>query len=181
MYRRYLQYWRVFFLLYLTRIACLRHLWDVRPYVLLSVFMFSGPFVEVFSSSSLKMVPSILQLHALITLMRFLLYCLASSRFLVLPRYTIKIFLRLFDGVRLHYSTVFVSFLFSERSDFFLIWLSYSFRYLSFSVSHYHHGIFLCRIPSLYLDCISSLLVLGFPVLFHFWYAVWCHLRTLGG
>ena len=40
---------------FLTYIICLYHPWDVRPYALSWVFLFSGPFVEVPS----KMVPSI--------------------------------------------------------------------------------------------------------------------------
>ena len=42
----------------------------------------------------------------------------------------------MFDGVRFQYSLVFVRFLFSERSDFVLIWLFYSFRHLWFTAFH---------------------------------------------
>ena len=34
--------------------------------------------------------------------------------------------------------------------------------------------IFICQIPFLYPDCILSLHVLGFPILFRFWQKVWC-------
>ncbi len=34
--------------------------------------------------------------------------------------------------------------------------------------------IFLCQIPFLYLDCIFSQFVLGFPIRFRFWQKVWC-------
>ena len=47
--------------------------------------------------------------------------------------------LRLFDNVRFQYSHGFVIFLFSKRSDSFLIWQFNSFRYLSFSTFHYEH------------------------------------------
>ena len=58
-----------------------------------------------------------------IPLMSFLLYILFSRSFLVFLRYSFKFFyfyLHLFDGVRFKYSQVFVSFLFSECSIFFL-------------------------------------------------------------
>ena len=41
-----------------------------------------------------------------------------------------------------------------------------------FSLLAWH--IFLWQIPSLCSFCIFSLLVLGFPILFHFWQKVWC-------
>ena len=50
--------------------------------------------------------------------------------------------LRSFDGVHFQYSQVFVFFLFSKRSDSFLIWHFYSFRYFPFSIFHYVHGTF---------------------------------------
>ena len=50
------------------------------------------------------------------------------------------IHLHLFDGVHFQYSQVFVRFFSSKCSDFFLIWLLYSFRYLSFSASYYSQG-----------------------------------------
>ena len=64
---------------------------------------------------------------------------LVSSSFLVLLRYICCFFfhLRLFDGVRFQYSQVFISFLFSEHSDFFLIWYFYSFRLCRFSFNSF--------------------------------------------
>ena len=59
--RRYLQCWRVLVLfLFLTHKIDLHPLWDVWFYASKWVFLFSGPFVEVLSSS-LRMVLSILQ------------------------------------------------------------------------------------------------------------------------
>ena len=58
-----------------------------------------------------------------IPLMRFLLKCFVSRSFLVCMKYSFLIFyfhLPLFDGVCFQYSQVYVSFLFFERSDFFL-------------------------------------------------------------
>ena len=102
----------------LTHIDCLYHLLDIRPYASSRVFSFSSPFAEVFSSSTLRIVPSILQ-------------DLVSNIFLVFTRYYFLIFT--FISVylmvnRFQHSQIFVSFLFFERSDFFLIRLFYSFR-----------------------------------------------------
>ena len=61
MYRSYFKCWLVFFLfLFLTHRVCPCYLWDVKPYASSWVFLFSGPFVEVFPSSSIRIVPSIL-------------------------------------------------------------------------------------------------------------------------
>ena len=51
MYRRYVEGWWVLFLLFLTHRVCLCHLYDVRAYASLLVFLFSGPLVEVLPSS----------------------------------------------------------------------------------------------------------------------------------
>ena len=76
-----------------------------------------------------------------IPLMRFLPCSLFSSSFFRPPEVFFLLlflfFLCVFDGVRLLYSLACVSFLFSVRSDFFLIWYFYSFRHLSFSAFHY--------------------------------------------
>ena len=62
MYRRYLQCWRVLFLLFfLSYIVSLYHLCDVSPIKSSLVFLFSGSFVDALPSSSLRIVPSILQ------------------------------------------------------------------------------------------------------------------------
>ena len=58
-----------------------------------------------------------------IPLMRFLLYSLVSSSFLVLLRYSFLNFfhLYLFDSICFQYSQIFLSFLFSEHTDLFLV------------------------------------------------------------
>ena len=58
-----------------------------------------------------------------IPFIRFLLYSLVSSSFLILLKYSFLILIfsfisAFFDGVRFQYSQIFVSFLFSEFSDF---------------------------------------------------------------
>ena len=59
---RYLQYCRdVFLFLFLTYIACLYPLWDIRPCRLSWVFLLTGPFVGVPGWSILRMVLSILR------------------------------------------------------------------------------------------------------------------------
>ena len=50
-----------FLLLVLTHADFLCHLWGISPYASSWVFLFSGPFVEVLLSSSLRMIPSFLQ------------------------------------------------------------------------------------------------------------------------
>ena len=80
-----------------------------------------------------------------IPLMRFLLYNLVLSSFLILLRYSFKVFsylFCLFDRVCIQYSQIFLSLPFSKHSNFFLIWSLYSFHHLSFSASHYQHGTF---------------------------------------
>ena len=68
--------------------------------------------------------------------------------------------LHLFHGVCFHYSQVFVGFLFSEHSDFFLVGLFLSSYVISrFSLSLCH--IFLSQITSLYPDSKFSLPELG--------------------
>ena len=52
---------QVFFLLFLTHIACQRHLKNVRPCASSWLFLFPGLFVEVLPLSTLRMVPSILR------------------------------------------------------------------------------------------------------------------------
>ena len=92
MHQRNLKCWCVLFLfLFLANTVCLRHLWDVNPYALSCVFLFSNLFVGVLLWSTLRMVPSILRgrvtAQVLIPLMTFLLCSLVSSCFLVLLRY----------------------------------------------------------------------------------------------
>ena len=93
MYRHYLQYWRAIFLLFLIHTPCRCYLWDIRPYASSWVFLFSGPFVEILPSSTLRIVPSILQRVKPRCLS--LLYKLVSSSFLVQLRYSLKFFFQL--------------------------------------------------------------------------------------
>ena len=116
--------------------------------------------------------------------MRFLRYNLVSSSFLVPLWYSFWFFLsfhvRLFDSVRFQYPQVF-KFPFLWAFWFFLdlIVLFFPlFVIFSFPLSTLHY--FLSQMASLYPDCISSMPVLGFPILFHFWQTVWCHPCTLG-
>ena len=110
-------------------------------------------------------------------------YSLVSSSFLVLRRNPLKIFfhLSLFDDVRFQYSQVFVSFLFSEHSDFFLgLVVLFVLSCVVSCFSLLACRIFLCRIPSQCPGCIFSLPLWRFPILFHFWRTVWCRPCTLG-
>ena len=59
--QRCLQCKRVLFLLFVRYIACLCHLWNVKSYASSLVCLLSGPFVEDLSSSSSRMVSSILK------------------------------------------------------------------------------------------------------------------------
>ena len=149
---------------FLAYIVSLCHLYDVRLYAVSLVFLFFGLLVEVLSSIS-RMVSSILQGQPLI---RFLLYSLVLSCFIILLRYSFLNFffhIHLFDGVAFQYSQVFVRFLFSKHSDFILVWYSCSFHCVvsHFSLLAWH--IFLCHIQSLCSDYVFSLLLLGFPIL----------------
>ena len=180
--RCYFQCWRVLFLLlFSTHIVSLSHVWNVRPYTS-SCFLFSGPFTVVLSSFTLRMIPNIL--NVFIPLMRFLVFSFVSSSFLILLSHSFLIFffhLHWFDDVRFQYSKLLVNFLFSERSDFswFAISVHSVIRFFRFSLPAWH--IFLCQVPSLYPDWISSLPVFEFSILFRFWQAVWCRPCWLGG
>ena len=90
LHQRHLQCSRILFLfLFLPHIICLCHFSDLRPYALLWVFLFSGPFVKVLSSSTSKMVLSILRGRQPMYLALWWYFCsLVSSSFLVLLRYT---------------------------------------------------------------------------------------------
>ena len=81
--------------------------------------------------------------------------------------------LHLFDGVHFQFSLVFLSFLFSKHTDFSWFGSSIPFVMCRFPLLIISKGIFLCRIPSLCPDCIFSLPVWGFPILFYFWKTVY--------
>ena len=97
-------------------------LYIVMSFLLLLSTVWSFSFVDF------KNVPEYLTrwiAQVFILLMKFLLYSLVSSSYLVLRIYSFVIFFihfRLFDGVRFQYFQIHVSCFFSERSDFFLIW-----------------------------------------------------------
>ena len=128
-------------LLFLTHTICLSDLWDLRPYTSSWVFLSSGPFVEVLLLSSFRMIPSIWA----VPLVRYSgtkknssskrenysICSLVSSNFFVLFSYSNFFFHhQMFNGVCFQESQLFVRFHFSERSDFFLIWLFCSFLHL---------------------------------------------------
>ena len=80
-----------------------------------------------------------------ILLLRFLRFCLVSSSFLFLLRYSFLIFSFISTYLRclLPISQVFVDFLFSESSNFFLsLVVEFRFCHVSFSAFHYKHGAF---------------------------------------
>ena len=109
-------------LLFLSHTFCLYHLLGVRPYTSLQVFCWSSSLVHF--KSDLKYLTTGTA-HVFIPLMRFLLCCLVSRIFFVLLRNSFFYFFihhRLFNGVRFQYPQVFVSFLFSDRSDLVSIW-----------------------------------------------------------
>ena len=154
------QSWRVLFLLlFLKHIVCQRYLWDVRHYASLSLFLFSGPFDEVLPSSTSRFIPSILQWGQLLyfwwdfcyivwvrvifssswdTLLNFsfISSCLMVSASNI-PKYCKFPFLRVFR-------------FFLDMVDLFLL----SCVFCWFSLLAWH--IFLCKIPSLYPECIFS-------------------------
>ena len=99
----------------------------------------------------------------------FLLYSLRSSSFLVLMKFAFFISSPLLYWCPLPIFPNICKFPFTECSDIFLylvVLFLPSFLVFRFSLLSWH--IFLYQIPSLYLDCISSLPVLGFPIFFIF-------------
>ena len=122
---RYLQCWRVHSLFFLT--PTVRHLSVVRSYALSLAFLSSDPVVWVLPSSILRMVPSILQggQPRCLSLWWDFNYRIWFREVFLFFWDTLFIFffhVHLYDGVRFQNSQVLVSFLFSERSDFFFIW-----------------------------------------------------------
>ena len=140
MHQRWLQCWKVLFLiLFLIRIVCQRHLWDVMSYARSLVFLFSGHFLNS-SLVHFKNGPEYLTrgtAQVFIPLIRILQYSFVSSCFLVLLRYSFLIFS--FNSTCLveSASQVFLAFLFFMHSDFFLIRLFHSVRQVSFSAFHF--------------------------------------------
>ena len=105
-YRCYLQCWRILFRPHFsTHSDCLCHLVDVRPYASSWEFLLIDSFVEILSSITLRMVPSIFpggQHRGLSYCGDFYLIVFFSNIFLVLLRYSsLMLFhLYLFDSVR---------------------------------------------------------------------------------
>ena len=116
-----------------------------------------------------------------IHLMRFLQYSLVWSSFLVLQRYSFLNFFLSYLLVRWSLLPIFPStcnFLFL-RVIFSWFWNSIPYvicRFLLLIISMAHFSM-----PHSIPDCISSLPVLRFPIIFYFWQTVWCRLCTLRG
>ena len=96
--------------------------------------------------------------QAFMPLMRFLLFSLVSSSFLVLLRYSFFL---------IHLFPFLLAFWFFL--DLAVLFLP-SFVFFRFSLWEWY--IFLCQIPFLYLDCIFLLFVSESPILFHFFFDV---------
>ena len=112
-----------------------------------------------------------------IPLMRFLLNNCGSNSFLVLLRYSF-FFSSLF--VWSCPFTMFISFLFPEHFDFFLVCYFYSFYRVLLPITYYEQGAFFyAKSSSLNSDCISSLLY-KFSNSYSFWQTVWCGSCILG-
>ena len=90
--------------------------------------------------------------------------------------------LHLFDGIHFQNSRVFVGFLFSECSEFFLVLvILFLPSHVIFCSSLFEWHIFLFQIPSQYRRFICTLLVLKVLILFHFWQTVLYRPCTLVG
>ena len=173
------QCWRILFLLlFLTHIVCVCHLSDLRPCASSSTFSSSGSFDGVPSLSILRMTQntwtpyegncSDVYIFDNISATEFGLEKFSHSSRL-LSYFFFRV--RLLDWILFQYSQVFVIFLFSKRSESFLIWQFYYFRYLFFFSSRFSSWtwrFFLCQIPFLYPGCTFLLFVSVFLILFHF-------------
>ena len=184
MHRRYLQCGPVLFLLlFLTQTVCLHHLWDVNlthhhkfSYSLVHLFKFLPSLLQDLSRVSYLCIGGGEIALAFIPLMRFLLYTLVSSSFHVYLWYLFVIFS--FISACLMVSASYISKYFKvffPLSILFFVWFGSSIPSVMccfpLLISMVH---FLCQIPSLGRNCIFSLPVLGFPILFYFWQKVWC-------
>ena len=114
-----------------------------------------------------------------IPLMRVFPCSLVSSSFLVLLRYSFLIF-SFISACLMRPLPIFPSickFLFLLRSYFLIDFVVRSLlSFVVFRFSSWEWHIFLCEIPSLCRQYISSLPVLGL----YFWQTVWCHPCTIG-
>ena len=141
-------------------------------------------FLLILLSSHFKNGPEYLtteRAQIFIPLMKFLKCSLVSSIFLVLLRYSLFIFSFISACVMVSASDI-PKYLKISISPSVLILSrlvsSIPFVQCRFSVLAWY--IFLWQIPSRYLNCISTLPVLGFPILSHFWQTVWCCQSSLG-
>ena len=149
MHPRCIQCWSaLFFLIFLAHIVCWWHGSDVGPEASPSTFLLSGPFVWVLLSYISRMVLTILQGKlpwSLFLLWNFCHWAWFWEAFFFVWR-TLFLFSfhpRLPNGIHFQYSRVLEIFLFSKRSDSFLIWQFYSFCYLSFSAFYFKQSTFL--------------------------------------
>ena len=149
------------------------------PYAWSLGFLFFRPLTEVLCLPSSKMVPCILNREQQRFLSIWWNFCIVVCFRVVFSSSWENLYFffnfYFFDSYASNIFLVLVCF-FSVRSDFFLyllvLFLS-SFVIFRFSLLVWH--IFLSQTPSFCHDCISSQLVLGFLILFHFWQTVWCH------
>ena len=124
---------QILLVFFLTHIACLHLLWELRSYSSSLVFSFSGPSVEVLPSSTLWMVQSFLREGQPRYLSLWCDFCyIVLLRVVFLFSWdTLFYFLfhpRMFDGDCFQHSQVLVNFLFVDCSNFFLIWYFFPFR-----------------------------------------------------
>ena len=158
---------------FLIHIVCLYHLWDESSLV----FLFFGSFVVILPSSTLRIVPNILGRYLSLWwdfCYIFWFQIVFSYSWGILFNFCFH--LRFFDGVRFPIFPSICKLPFPQEFWFFFLHLVVLFRlsYAVFRFSLLSWHIFLCQIPFLYRHCISSLPVLGFPNLLHFWQTTWC-------
>ena len=147
--------------------------------VLWSIFLGSSPFHFKNGPKYLRRVTS----QVFIPLKRFLLKSFVTSRFLVLLRFSLIFsFISTCLMVSAFNIPKYLFFVFSGRSDYYLIWYFDSFRNVSFTAFHYWRSVFFyTKFHSYILTVYSHSPYLGFEFfffLFCFWQTVWCHLCT---
>ena len=149
----------------LTHTVFLRHLQDVRPYASW-VFLFSGPLVEVFLSSTLRMVLLGGQSRCLSLWWDFSYVVWFRVFFLVLLWYILKFFLSsslvwwfplpIFTSIwKFHFLRAFWYFL-----DLVVLFLP---SFVAFCFLSFTGHIFQCQIPSQYRHRISSFITTFYP------------------
>ena len=171
-----LQCWQVlFFLLFLTNTVCLRHLWDVRPYIPSLVFLISTLFIELLFWSILRMVLSILRGRQSRCLSFWWVFCYVVW-FRIVFSFSWVFFSSLTVSLLIFPSICKFPFLrtFWFCLDLVVLFLPF---YVVFRFLLIAWRIFYSKFHS----CISSLPVLDFPILSNFWKTFWCRPCTLGG